>query len=151
MNFNVTKMVLPWFFLVGFCFPISFEVKNKSYLLGQALALSSESMPFTSNLFVDIAKQQNPAVVSVSVKSKPLETQGRFKKPRRPGKNEHFRDFYDKFFRQQPGPGQGQGRGNAPRRGGTGLGFLIDADGFILTNNHVVEGAGEIFVDLDGN
>ena len=65
MSFNVTKMVLPWFFLVGLCFPISFEVENNSHsLMGQAWALSSESMPLTSNIFVDIAKQQNPAVVS---------------------------------------------------------------------------------------
>jgi len=57
MNFNVTKIVFPWFFLVGFCFPISFEVKSNTYpLMGQAWALSSESMPLTSNIFVDIAK-----------------------------------------------------------------------------------------------
>ena len=29
MNFNVTKIVFPWFFLVIFCFPISFEVENE--------------------------------------------------------------------------------------------------------------------------
>ncbi|MBT5984978.1 MAG: serine protease Do, partial [Nitrospina sp.] len=63
MNFNITKIVFPWFFLVGFCFPISFDVENKAYQsMGRAWALSSESMPLTSNTFVDIAKQHNPAV-----------------------------------------------------------------------------------------
>ena len=79
MNCNVTKIVFPWFFLVGFCFPISFEVENNSYpLMGQAWALSSESMPLTSNTFVDIAKQQNPAVVNVSMKAKTRKTSDRF-------------------------------------------------------------------------
>ena len=75
MNFNVTKIVFPWFFLVGFCFPISFEVENNTYpLMGRAWALSSESMPLTSNIFVNIAKQQNPAVVNVSMRSKTPKT-----------------------------------------------------------------------------
>ena len=110
MNFNMTKIVFPWFFLVGFCFPISFEVENNTYpLMGRAWALSSESMPLTSNIFVDIAKQQNPAVVNVSMRAKAHKTSNRFKNPGRPGQKDQFRDFYDKFFRQQP-PGPGQGK-----------------------------------------
>ncbi len=141
-------MVFLLFFLVGSCFPISFTNENNfSSLVPQARALSSESMPLTSNIFVDIAKQQNPAVVSVSMKAKPKKPKGQFRSPGRPDQREQFRDFYDKFFRQQPGP-----RGdNTPRRGGAGSGFIIDADGHILTNNHVVEGADTLLVSLDGD
>ena len=151
MNLNITKIVFPWFFLVGFCFPISFEVENNTYpLMGRAWALSSESMPLTSSTFVNIAKQQNPAVVNVSMKAKKRKTRDGFKNPGHRGQKDQFRDFYDKFFRQQrPGPGPGPGPGQPPRRGGTGSGFIIDAEGHILTNNHVVEGADEILVNLD--
>jgi len=48
------------------------------------------------------------------------------------------------------GRGRGQGRNEAPQVQGAGTGFVIDKTGYILTNNHVVEGAEKIKVTLYG-
>ncbi|SEK75154.1 serine protease Do [Pseudoxanthomonas sp. GM95] len=46
-------------------------------------------------------------------------------------------------------PGQGGGRGNArPRGESMGSGFIISPDGYIMTNNHVVDGSGNVKVKL---
>ena len=72
MSLKVVKIMLSCLLLAGLCFPTTFNAVNISGLfLGQVWALSSESMPLTSNIFVDIAKKQNRAVVSVSMKAKP--------------------------------------------------------------------------------
>ncbi|MBC8287735.1 MAG: DegQ family serine endoprotease [Nitrospinae bacterium] len=110
-------------------------------------ALSSNTQPLASNIFVEIAKKQNPAVVNVSTKAKADATpQRNFPVPRPgPGQNKSpdpFRDFYDRFFGERPN--------QQPKRG-MGSGFVIDKEGHILTNYHVIEGADEIVVMLEDN
>ena len=61
-------------------------------------------------------------------------------------------DLLERFF-GGGGRGQGGGQGQQPREQETqaaGTGFVISKDGFILTNNHVVEGATKIEVSLFG-
>lgn len=111
-------------------------------------ALSSNTQPLASNIFVEIAKKQNPAVVNVSTKAKAEVVQKNFPVPRPgPGQDrspDPFRDFYDRFFGERPNQQQ------RPKRG-MGSGFVIDKEGHILTNYHVIEGAEEIVVMLDAN
>ncbi|MBT5029040.1 MAG: DegQ family serine endoprotease [Nitrospinaceae bacterium] len=112
-------------------------------------ALSSRTQPLASNIFVEIAKKQNPAVVNVSTKAKAEAVHKNFPVPRPgPGQDrspDPFRDFYDRFFKERPNQQQQQ-----PKRG-MGSGFVIDKEGHILTNYHVIEGAEEIVVLLDAN
>ena len=122
------------------------------YVPSSSFALSSETQQLSSNLFVEIAKKQNPAVVNVSVKSKKVKAHNNVRPPSRgprpgPGQRrspDQFRDFYDKFFGERPNP-------NQKPKGGMGSGFVIDKEGHILTNYHVVEGADEITVLLEAN
>ena len=113
---------------------------------GTLFALSSHTQPLASNIFVEIAKKQNPAVVNVSTKAKAETAHKNFRVPRPgPGQNkspDRFRDFYDRFFGERPN--------QRPKRG-MGSGFVIDKEGHILTNYHVIEEAGEIVVILDDN
>ena len=53
-------------------------------------------------------------------------------------------DFWRRRFGQSPGD-----KRQKPRRQGLGAGFLIESDGTILTNNHVVENADKLMVTLD--
>lgn len=127
----VTLMVLP----------LSYGFKASGLFTAEsAFALSTKANPVGTNLIVDIAKKKNPAVVFVTSKTKiqPAKGNGPFQQFVPPRGNGPFGQF--------PSP-----RGRTPRHapeGGTGTGFIIDHEGYILTNNHVVEGADIIKVTL---
>ena len=131
------KTALVFVFLLPFGLVVSPET---------LFALSSHTQPLASNIFVEIAKKQNPAVVNVSTKAKSETANRNFRAPRPgPGRNrspDPFGDFYDRFFGERPN--------QRPKRG-MGSGFVIDKEGHILTNYHVIEEAGEIVVILDDN
>lgn len=60
-----------------------------------------------------------------------------------------FEDFFGDFFGQST-PRQQQPR-QTPKRSGAGSGVILTADGYIVTNNHVVKDADEILVKLNDN
>jgi serine protease Do len=84
--------------------------------------------------FTDIAEQLNPAVVTIDASA-------RGSRYRRLGTGSAPEPS------QEP-PGRGGDRERDGPRRGAGTGFLVDAEGFILTNHHVVDGAERIIVRL---
>ena len=63
--------------------------------------------------------------------------------------NNPFEDFFGEFFGR--GGGGQQRRIQTPKRTGAGSGVILTADGYIVTNNHVVGDADEITVKLNDN
>ncbi|KQP36367.1 Do family serine endopeptidase [Pseudorhodoferax sp. Leaf274] len=102
--------------------------------------------------FSQITRQYGPAVVNISVTGTADEAdQERAAQRDDPFGNDPFFEFFRRF--QQPGQGQGQRQGRGPREEaplvrGQGSGFIVSADGTILTNAHVVKGAKEVTVKL---
>ncbi|MDT8440679.1 MAG: DegQ family serine endoprotease [Desulfuromonadales bacterium] len=91
--------------------------------------------------FAELAAQLKPAVVNISTAKNSTPRTPQFHIPPGPGQD-LFEDFFERFFRDF------QGRGTPRRERSLGTGFIISADGYILTNDHVVDGADEIKVKL---
>jgi serine protease Do len=106
--------------------------------------------PLTATTFRDIAKAVSPAVVNIRTEQR----------QRQQDLSDFFGgggggggDLFDRFF-GQPNQRQPQQPPQRPRDQivqAAGTGFIIDKAGFILTNNHVIEGATKIEVSLYGS
>ena len=87
--------------------------------------------------YADVVDKTSPAVVRIEADHK-----------EKPAPQTQFPSGGDDFFRQFQNPGRNQ-RPQIER--GLGSGVIIDANGTILTNNHVVEGADKITVAMSDN
>lgn len=89
--------------------------------------------------FTRLVEEQGTAVVNISTTQAPR----RANVPQVPNiEDEEMLEFFRRFIPRQPGPGA------RPESRSLGSGFIISADGYILTNAHVIDAADEINVKL---
>lgn len=110
-------------------------------------------VPGAPPTFADLVAKVKPSVVSIQVVAGGENTPGRPARRSSPG-TKPFPDLPDdhplnEFFRGIPRGENGPRTPQRPRRRAQGSGFVISADGYVVTNNHVISGANKIVVSFD--
>ncbi|MBI4925537.1 MAG: trypsin-like peptidase domain-containing protein [Bdellovibrio sp.] len=135
---------------------------NRTFVLNNSNASQNISSTGASgleaNIFVKPAKKVVPSVVNIT-------TLTTMKSPFGYGGQEDYRKFFEDFFKhfggrgfgpdddeeypqKPPAPKKGPKERGGPKAMALGTGFIVDASGLILTNNHVVAGVDEIKIQF---
>jgi serine protease Do len=131
-------------------------------LAAASVLTSAPAMARGPDGIADVAEKVIDAVVNIStsqtVEAKGLGGEGRGAMPQVPP-GSPFEEFFDDFFKNRRGPGAGPKGGDRggdkngelqPRKTNSlGSGFIVDAAGIVVTNNHVIADADEINVIMN--
>jgi serine protease Do len=98
----------------------------------------SSSLPAAGASYAGVVDQVTPAVVTIRME----------RKVRNVSQDQEIPEEFRQFFGDQFGSGRGGRQRPERREGGLGSGVLVRPDGYILTNNHVVERADQLSVDM---
>jgi serine protease Do len=128
------------------------SVNGRLALLAGAVALIGVAMPAAAQFrpgqegFADLAERLQPAVVNISTTQKvkaPQRGQGQGPEMPQFPPGSPFEEFFKEFFDRNRGGNNG---GGARKVQSLGSGFIVDAKGLVVTNNHVISEADEITV-----
>jgi len=104
---------------------------QKTPVIAHSLAAGRDS-------YADVVDVVAPAVVTVHATGRARASQTQFEGPD---------DFFGQFFGRQGTPNRAPNV-RRPKQTALGSGVVVTSDGYILTNNHVIDGADEVSVDL---
>ena len=138
-------------------FTLALGILIGSVVSGRVSAMKSLGFPGTtatpltvpdpipaSNSFAGIVNRVEPAVVNIATTQVLERKQSKKRRAQPYDQDDPMQDFFDRFF-----DGRQEGQPQAERSLGSGV--IVDKRGYILTNNHVVDQATKIQVQLNGD